>query len=568
MIFDQLNIFGVDPADEMTMFAGMLLGDPILLIGPHGSAKTELGKSVAIALQENSKRDNPINEVGHAEIQRTGLLPEDWFKFATYDCSKMQFEEIIGFPNPSTFQEGHVSYVESPVTIWGKQMVILDEFNRQNSRQQNSLFELIRSRTIYGQETGTKMIVACMNPFGMEGTEILDEALVDRMAMFIYTKSFDKLDDEVREDIIQKIGANDSPGIGLWSDYVCDHGTSNTEINETLADVGKQIETLLTRGAEIFFELKKEAGPAYSLFIDRFVTLLKKEGKEKDLVIDISSRRAAMMFRSLLAYRAVEMAFSELHGTDIESLEESFSDILIRTLPVGISESAGAVNADLEYVITTTLGTMASFFTHSDYSQLRTSMDVLGELLTSDNITRKTRLIIEYGQVGSALSFSMWNEISSYEAINIKANLNEKNIQKLMICFIVGNLYHYSSEFIPENVAEKILEYLPSHKSIIKEASAFIDFTYSQIEVTNQIKTDIEGYKVPLQKVFASLLWKEVALTDGEINFKKNAGEIFDKTEELAQLIEEFKKLSKSKPILPGLENVVTAEEILEPNEV
>lgn len=562
MIFDKLQIFGVDPADEKAIFAGVLLGDPVLLIGPHGSAKTELGKAVAVALQEYSKQNYPINEEIAAEITRTGLLPKNWFKYATYDCSKMQFEEIIGFPNPSTFQEGHVSYVESPVTIWDKELVILDEFNRQSSRQQNSLFELIRSRTIYGQPTGTSIIFACMNPFGMEGTEILDEALVDRMCMFIYTNSFDKLDDEIRENIIQKIGANDSPGISLWSDYISEHATNHLEVNEELSNIGKEISILLTKATKIFFDLKEKSGDAYALFINRFADLLRDQGKNSDLQISISSRRASMMFRSLLAYRAIELTLSEIYNTDVDELEHSFFNVLIRTLPVGIAESTGAVNADLEYQINNILATMASFFTHSNYTQLRTSMDVLGELLTSDNITRKTRLLLEYGQVGSELSYSMWNEISNIEINDIKKDLNSVNIQKLLISFIVGNLYHYSNEFIPENVAEKIIEYLPNNKKILEETSVFIDFVYSQIEVTKDIKNDIEAYnKVPLEKIYATLLWKEVVNNNLNVDFAISSKQIFEKTKELSLLLDEFKKLSKSEVIIPeNIEETITNE--------
>jgi len=50
MILNQLGIFGWKEADENLVLASLLTGDPLLLIGNHGCAKTHVTNKVAQAL--------------------------------------------------------------------------------------------------------------------------------------------------------------------------------------------------------------------------------------------------------------------------------------------------------------------------------------------------------------------------------------------------------------------------------------------------------------------------------------------------------------------------------------
>jgi len=47
MILQQLGIFGWKEADENLVLASLLIGDPLLLIGNHGCAKTHVANKVA-----------------------------------------------------------------------------------------------------------------------------------------------------------------------------------------------------------------------------------------------------------------------------------------------------------------------------------------------------------------------------------------------------------------------------------------------------------------------------------------------------------------------------------------
>ena len=89
MIMQELGIYGWKDADENLVLASLLTGDPLLLIGNHGCAKTHVANKVAPAL-------------GRA--------------FLVYDASKAMFEDVLGYPDVEKLRHGVVEYVPSPVS--------------------------------------------------------------------------------------------------------------------------------------------------------------------------------------------------------------------------------------------------------------------------------------------------------------------------------------------------------------------------------------------------------------------------------------------------------------------
>jgi len=126
MILNLLGIFGWKEADENLVLASLLTGDPLLLIGNHGCAKTHVANKVAQALGR---------------------------RFLVYDASKAMFEDVLGYPNVEKLKHGVVEYVPSPVTIWDKELVLIDELNRAVPELQSKWLEIIRSRKIMGFPT-------------------------------------------------------------------------------------------------------------------------------------------------------------------------------------------------------------------------------------------------------------------------------------------------------------------------------------------------------------------------------------------------------------------------------
>jgi len=102
MILEQLGLYGWKEQDENLAAASLLTDDPLLLIGNHGCAKTHLACRIAEALGK---------------------------RFLVYDAFKAMFEDVLGYPNVEKLKQGVVEYVPSPVTVWDKELILIDELN-------------------------------------------------------------------------------------------------------------------------------------------------------------------------------------------------------------------------------------------------------------------------------------------------------------------------------------------------------------------------------------------------------------------------------------------------------
>lgn len=155
---DRLGLYGLRTIED-ALLAGLVTGDPILLVGGPGSAKTLLARRLAEALR---------------------------LRFHAYDASKALFEDMIGFPNPGALAQGRVEYAPTPLSISDKEFVLVDEISRAAPATANKWLEVIRSRTVMGLPLPRlRHVMAAMNPPGMLGTHPLDLALADRFAFLV-----------------------------------------------------------------------------------------------------------------------------------------------------------------------------------------------------------------------------------------------------------------------------------------------------------------------------------------------------------------------------------------------
>ena len=190
MYMQELGIYGWSESDENAALASLVTGDPLLLIGNHGCAKTHVAGKVAQAL---SKR------------------------FISYDASKCMFEDVLGYPNVEKLREGVVEYVQSPVTIWDKDLVMVDELNRAVAELQSKWLEVIRSRKIMGVDTQVKWVWAAMNPVTYSATNALDEALIGRFALFLYPPQVLEMEEDDRIRVAMHINGDDAPALCHWT---------------------------------------------------------------------------------------------------------------------------------------------------------------------------------------------------------------------------------------------------------------------------------------------------------------------------------------------------------------
>lgn len=97
------------------------------------------------------------------------VLGED-AQFAAYDSPWIQFDDLCGLVNPNTFTSGGKSirsaeaFVHTPLSIWDKDAILLDELTGANPFLQSQLHELVRKRTIMGIPTKIQYVFAAANP--------------------------------------------------------------------------------------------------------------------------------------------------------------------------------------------------------------------------------------------------------------------------------------------------------------------------------------------------------------------------------------------------------------------
>jgi MoxR-like ATPase len=178
-----LGIAGWDHL-EPVIVASLAMESPLLLIGPHGSAKTLVLSRLADAL---------------------GLAHRH------YNASLLNFDDLIGFPVPDN---GRLIYLQTPATIWDAESVLFDEVSRCRPELQNKLFPIVHEKVAQGLTLEKlRHRWGAMNPppsvDGKDaspeyaGAEPLDIALADRFAFIV---SVPALSDLARADQLAILG--------------------------------------------------------------------------------------------------------------------------------------------------------------------------------------------------------------------------------------------------------------------------------------------------------------------------------------------------------------------------
>ena len=160
----RLGVIGME-AIEPVVLGALIAGEPLLLIGPHGTGKSYLLGRVAAAL---------------------GL---EW---RHYNASLLNYDDLVGYPLPDG--QGGLRFVRTPASIWDAQAVFLDEISRCRPDLQNKLFPIVHERRVQGILLERLLYRwAAMNPPGLDdadgesygGSLALDPALADRFAFVI-----------------------------------------------------------------------------------------------------------------------------------------------------------------------------------------------------------------------------------------------------------------------------------------------------------------------------------------------------------------------------------------------
>lgn len=375
MILENLGVYGWKEADENLALASLVTGDPLLLIGSHGCAKTHLASRVSQALQR---------------------------RFVAYDASKAMFEDVLGYPNVEKLKHGVVEYVPSPVTVWDKEMVMIDEINRAVPELQNKWLEVIRSRKIMGLATQVKWVWSAMNPSAYSATNVLDEALIGRFAFFLYPPELLAMDERDGARVAQHATLDDAPALYLWTTQ---EATTSPEVSGTHGG-NDALGTLLARAGTRFISLKKDMAKLPALLV-RLAHLVAQESKRK-VVLD--GRRLGFIYRNLLSNRAVELAKADLWGTPLPDFGHSARYVVRRSVPLGLAEDDSSLEASV-HQLETCLDLLGPAFEEDGYSA---SADLVYELFTTTDPVRRVELLLTE-DLGELARSKAWSDLVNRE---------------------------------------------------------------------------------------------------------------------------------------------------------
>ena len=371
MYLNQLGVYGWNEADENLLLASLLTGDPLLLIGSHGAAKTHVAHKMAEALGRS---------------------------FIAYDASKAMFEDILGYPNVEKLKQGIIEYVPSPVTIWDKEIVLIDELNRAVPELQSKWLEIIRSRNVMGFETQVKWVWSAMNPVSYSATNALDEALISRYAIFLYPPAILEMTERDRIKVAEHINGDDAPSLSEWTDGV----RAKTVASDNTEATGRAIEQCMRRAGGHFLRLKQEMG-SLSEFLAKFADLLLRESHGQ---ITLDGRRLGFIYRNLLANRAIELAKAEGGYEEVPDFVESARHVMFSSIPVGLNEEE--LNREqANHQIEICFDLLSTYF--EEGAEL-TRVNLVYELFTTPDLMRKAELLLTHDLGEFALS-KAWTDL-------------------------------------------------------------------------------------------------------------------------------------------------------------
>jgi MoxR-like ATPase len=281
-----LGIVGYDGI-EPAILAALATEEPLLLVSEHGAAKSlllvRLAESLGLALRH-------------------------------YNASILQFDDLAGFPIPD--ENGGIRYASPPGAIWDAEVAFFDEIGRCRPDVANKLFPIIHERRIQGGAIPRlRFRWAATNPasdtqdsddrFSYEGGEVLDPALADRFSWIVPLPRYDDLGDRDRLAIIRGIG--ESPDAGASA----------------------LVRELVTSTCALIPAVRAASAEHIAAYVDVLVARLAVAK------IPVGGRRAATLFRNIVAMRAAHLALGR--GSDELACQAavlaSMPDIVRRKIP-------------------------------------------------------------------------------------------------------------------------------------------------------------------------------------------------------------------------------------------
>lgn len=284
-----LNIHGWSHLDAI-LLAALATESPLLLVGPHGTAKSLLVERLAMAMNLSMRH---------------------------YNAALINYDDLVGLPLPDKKTET-LKFFPTPGTIWGAGFVFFDEISRCRPDLQNKLYPIIHERRIVGIKLeGLLHRWSAMNPPAPEdpnllsnsgtyylGSEPLDPALTDRFPFVVMVPNWSDLTPQERRAVVAW-DADDAP--------------------ETY-DIG------LPEMIQEAKALIPEVEASFAVWLEQYIISLMDLLEQAQL--PQSPRRARMLARSVSAIHAARMV---LEGEDVNP-EDSAELALLYGMPQTANE--------------------------------------------------------------------------------------------------------------------------------------------------------------------------------------------------------------------------------------
>ena len=292
IFFESVGVIGWNKIST-GMVASILTGIPILFIGEAGLGKTFACKQIMRYLILGVENKMALNSA-----------------LSIIDASKVDWEELVGPYNLKSYEVGKIEYLSTPMSLWKKRGLFIDEITRSSDKVQNGMLELTREKELQGMPTDLELVWAASNPLTHEGTQTLNEALSDRFGMVLDIPNLLELGEEnLRKVLDQGSSADDK----VLSKY--------------LPKSYKKLEDQYAIQKEQFVEYLKAVGERYvkvmgKLDIKEYVAVLGrayqsnlKKGKKGDSVnpFTLETRRIQYLKTLITATLAVELTEYELY---------------------------------------------------------------------------------------------------------------------------------------------------------------------------------------------------------------------------------------------------------------
>ncbi len=285
LITEPLGLYGWKKA-EPVLLAALLSEEPLLLVGAHGCAKSFVLERLAESL---------------------GMA------FRSYNASLINYDDLVGVPLPDATRT-KLDYLASPESIWDAEVVFIDEISRTRPELQNKLFPIIYDRRVQGRRLSRLVYRwAAMNPPPTDeelegddalylGSEPLDAALADRFPYILSVPDWDDLSPADQKKVLadQFAGRHEFP----------------VAIHELVAEARTRYGALVP-----------ELTPRLTAYV---VTLVPKL---RAAHYDVSTRRATMLLRCVIAVHAARDVLAKRTGGESPQLYDSALLALLNTLP-------------------------------------------------------------------------------------------------------------------------------------------------------------------------------------------------------------------------------------------